>query len=240
MPEQEKSEAEKAADALLNESSRPTIPPVIPTPKAQPKPTIQEVADAAARMSNDDLAKLTEMVASQLAAKASQPDKKSAVPRYITDFSNLSEASIYDMSIPIQAISHEIPDFLNVKLRDKNFEARWIQTNSRRLGQAIAEGFTYITKEELAENLQVHVTPDASGHFVYADVVLMKLPKEKLYARIRSNFIKSLNTTKNVGAMHEKMREAIEQDIENSADAEDYKKYKNKKQFEVYSPLVGV
>jgi hypothetical protein len=245
-----KSPDEIVADQLMKEPNlvNTGIPRVIPTPRAaatpqpQPqekKPSTEQIADAVSNMSDEDLAKLTSRVQEQLAAKASQPDKKSASPRYITDFSNVSERDVFNLDVPIQAFSHELPDFLTVKLVDSNFEARWIQTNSRRLGQAIAEGFTYVTNAELAGALQVYVTPDASGHFVYADVVLMKLPKAKLYARLRSNFIRSLSVTKNVSALHEKMRQHIEQDIENQGFGEDFKKYKEKNAMGVYSPLIG-
>lgn len=168
-----------------------------------------------------------------------QPHK----PQYVTDFKTLREDSIFDLNIPIQAIDHQIPEYLNVTLKDSNYEPRWIQTSSKRLGQARAQGWSYVTKEDLGAELGVEIEADSAGHFVYIDTVLMKMTKQKLYSQLRSNYLRAIQMTQQ-NKLHEQMKQAIENEIERSVDpisglplGETFRKYKDKHAMNVYSPL---
>lgn len=204
--------------------------------------TNAELADMLKNLPPEQMEEFTRRVAAetrrQSAAEATTTSK-SKIPEYVTDFSTLQEKDIFDLRVPIEAISHEIPEFLTVKLLDPNYVPRWIQTNSRRLGQAHAEGWLYVTEEDLAEELKVEVADDVSGHYLYADVVLMKLSKAKLYSRIRANFLKSLAVTKTQAAFHDAMKKVIQQDLTNSAYGEDWATANREGKMSTYSPLVG-
>ncbi|HEY1644808.1 MAG TPA: hypothetical protein VGF75_00295 [Candidatus Saccharimonadales bacterium] len=261
------SEAAAAVEDLLADKGQQQVPPAtrVPPPvvpmKASTspdpaKPETQKVAaDTVGKpMSNADLAEMlknlpadqmeefTRRVAAetrrQTAAEATTKSKAPG-PKYVTDFSNVQEKDIFDLRVQIEAISHEIPEFLTVKLNDANYSPRWIQVNSRRMGQAHAEGWQYVIKEDLAEDLKVEVAGDASGHYIYADVVLMKIQKAKLYSRIRANFLRSLAVTKSQTAIHEAMKKVIEQDLQNSEYGADFGKYRQSGAMNTYSPLVG-
>jgi hypothetical protein len=172
-----------------------------------------------------------------------QQVKKTKKLEYVTDFSTLREDSIFDLNVPIQAIDHQIPEYLNIKLIDPNFAPRWIQTSTKRLGQARSQGWVYITKEDLAEKLHVEIEADSSGHYVYIDTVAMKIPKQKLFSQLRANYMRAIALTQQ-SKLHESMRRTIEAEIERSVDEktglplrENYLKYKESGAMSTYSPL---
>lgn len=175
------------------------------------------------------------------AVAAEQEAKKK--PQYVTDFSVLPEKSIFDLSVPIQAIDHQVPEYLKLTLKDPNYSPRWIQTGVRRLGQARAQGWSYITQEDLAQQLGIEITADAAGHFVYIDTVAMKISKQKLFSQLRANFQRAIIMTQQA-KLHEKMKSVIEQEIQNAADPESglpfrdqFIHYRDKNAMNVYSPL---
>ena len=202
--------------------------------------TREEQVKFLASLDDDLMAEFTQRVIK--AVKDAQPAEKKPekiVPRYITDFSNIQERDIFNMDLPINPIVHEVPDFLTVQLKDTNFVPRWIHTNSRRLGECVAQGFTYVVDEDLGTPLNIEVDPDASGHFIYSDTVLMKIPKSKYYGKIRANFQRAVAMTRSASAIHEKMKNAIESELASGQYAEDFLKYKGQNQMNTYSPLVG-
>jgi hypothetical protein len=138
-------------------------------------------------------------------------------PKWVTDFSVLHEQNVFDLNTPIQAIDHQIPEYLDIKLKDGNFSPRWIQTSSKNLGTRRSQGWSYITQEDLAEGLKVEIEPDSSGHFVYIDTVAMKIPKAKLYSQLRSNYLRAIQLTQQ-SKLHERMKAAIEDEITNARD----------------------
>lgn len=250
---------EEALDSMLRAGSRPAEIPTV-TPKKAPaqiladQPTATKVAsevagrplthEEALKMLNNlpesALEEFTQRVVSAIRQqKVAEEETRKAVPRYITDFSTIQERDIFNMDLPINPISHEIPDFLDAKLKDPNFVTRWIHTNSRRLGEVMAQGFTYVRTDELQENLKVDVTPDAAGHIVYSDVVLMKITKAKYYGRLRENFKRAMSMTQTPGRLHEKMKNAIESELASGPYSDDYKKYNKEGHMNTYTPLVG-
>jgi len=224
-----------------------TPKPDIATPEAQA--TLKEVAgkeltdEQASEMINKmsgtqlmELAQRIEQVKQEHNAKQAQQQK----PRYYTasEFSNLKETDVYNFDIPIRTIENEIPDFLDIHLLDSNYVPRWINKDPRRLGQAIAEGWTYITHDDLSEPLKIKLD-SADGHYVYADVVAMKLTKEKVYGRIRANFLKSLAVTKSTLALHEHMKNLIKTELSSGPEGDTFQKYTQTGAVGVYSPLAG-
>lgn len=242
------SESDAALKEMLKEQTvKP--PNVVPRPNInipEAHKTLSDVAgkeltDAQAieminRMNGPQLMELARRIDAAKAEEAVKEEKQ----KYYTanEFKTINEKDIYNFSVPIRAVDHQLPDFLDIKLKDANFVARWINLNPRRIGQAIAEGWTYITKDDLAEELKV-VVNGAEGHYVYADVVAMKLTKEKVFGRIRANFLKSLSLTKNTLALHEHMKNLIKNELSSGPDGEAFKKYNQTGAMGVYSPLAG-
>lgn len=249
------SDAELAVDALLNEtrSANVTPPPVVKKPNINTPEGHKTLSDVAGHDLTDDqamdminrmngpqlmeLARRIEAVKEEAGIKQQEAQK----PRYFTEaqFKDVKESDIYNFNVPIKTIDHQLPDYLDIKLKDANYIARWINLDPRRLGQAIAEGWSYIRPDDLARPLEIKITDSADGHYIYADVVAMKLTKEKVYGRIRGNFLKSLQLTKSTLALHEHMKNLIKSELSGGEYGEQFQKYNKENAMGVYTPLAG-
>lgn len=122
-----------------------------------------------------------------------QAVRKSAVP--ITDFSKLTLDDVYDLSVPIEAKAFMSADVLAIKLKDTNYEARWVNKNPQRLGEMIAKGFTYIEPNDLVSSNAIQTGVDAEGHYCFNDVVAMKIDKATYYRALRAAHERAVSTT---------------------------------------------
>jgi hypothetical protein len=130
-------------------------------------------------------------------SRASQSVRKSVTP--ITDFSKLSLADVYDLSIPIEAKPFMSADVLSIKLKDTNYEARWVNKNPQRLGEMIGKGFTYITHEDLISVEGIKTALDAEDHYCFNDVVAMKIDKATYFAALRAAHLRAMSVTNSAG-----------------------------------------
>lgn len=110
---------------------------------------------------------------------------------------SLTEDDAYNLEVGIAASAMHSANFLKVVLKDKNYIARWGNTNSIRQGQLVAQGFKYITSDDVEnlDTLEMHL--DAMDHFTWADLVAVKIPKNIYYAGLRKAYLKSLHATNN-------------------------------------------
>jgi len=252
-PEQQKAvnEIKTEPNSFTGNIDRGTIPSV-------DDPTVQQVAQEATgkkmtyeeqvefikNLPDDLMIQFAQRVQTHIQTEAAETQSKARKKiEYVTDFSTLQESSVFDLNTPIQAVDHQIPEFLDIKLIDPNFSPRWIQTSSKNLGQKRSQGWQYISKEDLAEDLKVEIEADASGHFVYIDTVAMKIPKKKLYQQLRSNYLRAIALTQQ-SKLHEKMKQTIESEIERSMDdktglplGDAWHKYNSEGKMTTYSPL---
>jgi len=220
-------------------------------------PTVQQVAQEATgkkmtyaeqvefikNLPDDLMIKFAKRVQETIQESTAEQKASKKKLEYVTDFSTLQEASVFDLNTPIQAIDHQIPEYLDIKLIDPNFSPRWIQTSSKRIGTARSQGWSYIEAEDLAEELKVEIEADAAGHFVYIDTVAMKISKAKLYSQLRSNYLRAIALTQQ-SKLHEKMKQTIESEIERSMDdktgiplGDAWHKYNSEGKMTTYSPL---
>jgi hypothetical protein len=248
----------KAPDERKPVTEIPTVPNTftagINRPPLPKTPQVDEaVADTTGKhLSPEEQAKFLDSLPDELFAEFArrvqariQTDVAPKVKKieYVTDFTTLREQDIFNLNMPIQAIDHQVPEFLTIKLIDPNFAPRWIQTSSKRLGEARSQGWSYITEEDLAEKLKVEIEADASGHFVYIDTVAMKMPKKKLFTQLRSNYQRAIALTQQ-SKLHEMMKHTIESEIEGALDPESglplgdaWNKYNSEGKMTTYSPL---
>jgi len=151
------------------------------------------------------------------------------------DFSKLTENDVYDLNIPIEAIDHGVPDYLNVILRDQNYAARWVHRTPRRLGPMMAVGWTYCEQEDIDPSCHLEVTKDENGHFRFDDIILMKLPKDKYFGQLRKNYERSRAQVSSA-----KLKTSVEKALLNSPSGGNNKRtaadYMAKNQLEVYVP----
>lgn len=157
------------------------------------------------------------------------------------DFTKLTEDSVYDLDIPIEAITHDIPDFLTVDLKDKNYAPRWIHKTPRRLGPMLAKGWTYVTVEDLTDPTTLKETIDENGHFRFDDVILCKIPKIKYFGQLRANHERALMQV-NPKYHHERSKKAVEGALQNAPAGgrvgKGYGDYVQEGKLEVYVPGV--
>ncbi len=109
----------------------------------------------------------------------------------------LTEDDAYNLEIAMSVSKNVSPYFLKVVLKDPNMTCRWGNTNAIRQGQLVAKGFKPVLKEDVAnlEDLEMHL--DNQDHFVWADLIAVKISKEVYYAGLRAAFVKSLHATSN-------------------------------------------
>jgi hypothetical protein len=213
------------------------------TPKPFVKPTVH------ASVPNPDeltpgmaaaFAKLAQQAAQAAIAEAkfdsraeAQAIRRGAVP--VTDFSAMSISDVYDLSIPIEAKPFMSADVLEIKLKDTNYEPRWVNKNPQRLGSMIAKGFTYIQSEDLVSADGIKTGLDAEGHFVYDDVVAMKIDKATYYRALRAAHERAVATTDQSNSRKRAARIAAGA-MQQSEFSNDYNTAATNKTMEFYDP----
>lgn len=163
---------------------------------------------------------------------------KDAVP--ITDFSNLSMDSVYDLSIPIVAKEFMSADALTIHLRDSNYEARWVNKQAQNLGAKIAKGFTYIVPNDLRTGSEdaIQASKDSQGHYVFDDVVAMKIDKATYYAALRAAHLRAIATTNEVTA-RERAAKSANAYMKQSDASSDYASASASRKMVFYDPGIG-
>jgi hypothetical protein len=210
------------------------------------KPTIK-VGEAETPLTDAQVIAISNLVQQQAAeafAKANydpnaaaQAVRKSQVP--ITDFSKMTLDSVYDLSVPIEAKPFMSADVLAIKLKDTNYEARWVNKNSQNLGDKIAKGFTYIVSQDLVSSDGIQTGKDASGHYSFNDVVAMKIDKATYYAALRAAHLRAVSTT-NVSGLAKKAASAANDNMRKSEFGNDFANASNRKQMEFYDAGITV
>lgn len=208
------------------------------------------VADAATPLTAADVLKLSqqieENVRKQIAeAKfdsglAGQVLPKRATP--ITDFSNVTLDQVYDLDFPIEAKPFMSADGLVVKLKDTNYEARWVNKNPQRIGEMIGKGFTYVEPNDLySTESQKAIEPslDGEGHYSINDVVAMKIDKATYYRALRFAHERAVGTTNNV-KLHERAARAANTYMEHSDVKNDFQTAATQRKMSFYSPDVTI
>lgn len=223
-------------------------------PKFQPKlpknqnvisepviPVKDEVTDQRIMALENEIRKL---VAGQNGVKIGKEPKK-LTP---IDFSKISENDIYTVSsetgsfeVPIEAIDHELPEYLKVDLKDQSYSARWIHKTARRLGPMLASGWTYVSLEDLESDSAVRLkdTIDENGHIKFDDVILCKCPKVKYFGQLRRNHMRAVAQV-DPKRHHELSKKAVEGALASAApggrDSKGYRQYVQENKLEVFIP----
>ena len=150
------------------------------------------------------------------------------------DFARLDESAAYDLSIPIVAIDHGLPESMKVELEDPNYVPRWVHTHPKRLGPMKAVGFTIVTEQDLAKDLNLEIEVDENGAYRYSDVILMKIPKIKYFGALRRNHETAVRAVNTENA-HQAGKKMIEDYLEEKG-GNAYTEAHNQKRLNVYTP----
>lgn len=185
---------------MSNVPEVPKAPPVVTTPQT----------DAQILELLEKVSKLESKVDSKLGTTASQKP----LTADDIDWTKVTEAQVFDLSFPIPVIEHELPDYMNIHLRDQNNIARWVHHMPRHLGSQLASGYSYITKEDWDENFPLVLQFNTEGHLIYDDVVALKIDKRRYFSALRRTHVKSTQIG-NIAGMH-KVKGAMNQAIQNN------------------------
>ena len=153
----------------------------------------------------------------------------------------LIEDDAYDLEIPLYAGVAFNPNLLKVDLIDPNYVARWGNTNNIRQTMLVSQGFSFCSEKDIKNLEQLSMFKDSIGHFVWADLVAMRIRKDIYYAGLRRAYLKSLHATNKSKAA--KAGAAFAKGDLNRALTGPERSYmvnQAKQDKEIYSPVVGV
>lgn len=128
------------------------------------------------------------------------------------DWSTLEEKDYYNQELYIPVIEHDIPDYLNMRLKDTSYVAVWANMDQRRLGQLFAEGYEALRKEHVDPTFKLPLVFNSEGMYRYADVICLRVHKSIRVAKLRRIQDISAKQLKRVGAdarIKSKMVDAI-------------------------------
>lgn len=144
--------------------------------------TVKQVAAAvtASPVSNETLADQLEKILKQRdAAKVEAAKPKEP------DWSKVTEADITNPAVFIPVIDHDIPDYMDVKLKDEAYIAVWANKDQRRVGQLIAEGYELLKKEHIHPDFKLPLKFESDGSYTYLDVICFRVHKRIVYGKRR-------------------------------------------------------
>jgi hypothetical protein len=156
----------------------PTIDHKAPDTSAQASQVVSAIKDSS--LDTTELEKQVKRVLGKI-----QNDRIAAATPKEPDWKNLKEQDAYDPRINIPVIDHEIPDYMNMKLKDTEYEVVWASTDQRRIGQLQAEGYEFLKPEHIADGFKVPLLFDSEERYTYQDVVCMRVHKRILYGKRR-------------------------------------------------------
>lgn len=101
------------------------------------------------------------------------------------DYKTLNEEDIYSSDVYIPVIEHDIPDYMNMKLRDQEYVAVWANRDQRRLGTLLAEGYEFLRPEHVHPDFKILLKFSSENLYEYADVVCLRVHKRIRFAKLR-------------------------------------------------------
>jgi hypothetical protein len=145
-----------------------------------------------------DLEALEKAVKAVLAKNKAAEAANSAVPApRAVDWSKVTEKDITNALIDIPVIEHEIPDYMNMMLKDQEYVAVWASKDQRRIGQLKAEGYEFLKPEHVHPDFKLPLIFDSEGLYRYVDVVCMRVHKRILFGKRKRALLLSIQQLKN-------------------------------------------
>jgi len=170
---------------MSNEATKPVSAAAVVETLKTTSPKIDNLTqDALEAAVNEALAKVAKK--RQEAAKPKEPD-----------WSTLTEAEAMSAATYIPVIEHDIPDYMNMKLKDAEYMCVWASRDQRRIGQLQAEGYEFLKKEHVHPDFKLPLLFDSEGLYTYADVVCMRVHKRIVYGKRKKALQISLNQLAN-------------------------------------------
>jgi hypothetical protein len=118
-------------------------------------------------------------------AKGKQERIEAAQPKE-PNWATMTEQDAYKASTYIPTVEHEVPDYMNIKLKDPEYEVVWASKDQRRIGQLMAEGYEFLIAEHVHPNFKLPLVFDSDKHYCYVDVIALRVHKRILYGKRRA------------------------------------------------------
>ena len=220
-----------------NAAPKPAVPPPASKMVDQPQATDfnfksdDEVSEAQLRAAERALQNLLRQQGINL-----KPGESTTPVNKKIDWSKVTETDATNLDFTMDAIDLEMPDYMGVTLKDPNYTPRWVNRHPRRLGPMKARGWSYVTKDELAEELKIDLEPDENGVYRTDDVVLMKCEKSQYYGLIRRNYLRSVAMI-NPKAAHKVAKSKVDANMREFS--RDYDRVIAENKMSVFSPMLG-
>ena len=104
------------------------------------------------------------------------------------DWTKLTEADAYKQDVYIPVIDHDIPDYMNMQLKDQEYMCVWANKDQRRLGALLAEGYELLKQEHVHPNFKVPLVWSSEGTYEYADTICMRVHKRIILSKRRKAY----------------------------------------------------
>lgn len=153
--------------------------------KAEAASTVSKIAHTIASegIKSEDLeAKILEVLSKKKAERAQAEQPKEP------DWAALTEADAYKPDVYIPVIDHDVPDYMNMKLKDQEYVCVWANKDRRRMGALLAEGYEVLKKEHVHPDFQVPLMWSSEGTYEYADTICMRVHKRIILSKRRKAF----------------------------------------------------
>ena len=193
--------------APLGNDPNPVDPPLVDgTFKAQAGPDTNPVAPVTPEGNLSEAIKASGIDPTVLEAeldrilKEKVEARKRAFDPKEPDYSSLKEEDYYNPDFYIPVITHDIPDYMHVKLKDTSYVPVWASLDQRRIGQLLAEGYEPLRKEHVAPGFALPLKFNSEGMYIYQDVVCLRVHKRIKVAKLRKIQEVSTGQLKKAGA----------------------------------------
>lgn len=165
-----------AASTQAAEAARVVQPPVQPPISLTGEALEAEIRRVLGLKSREDFA------AAKAAVSPKEPDWALLTEEEATDLRQ-------DLNIPL--IEHEVPSYMDLRLKDPEYVCVWVNRDQRRLGEHLAQGYEPVKAEHLALDFKIPLKFDSDGMYYYMDVIAMRVHKKTLFAKRRKIVEKS-------------------------------------------------
>jgi hypothetical protein len=165
-------------------TSTVSMPPVSKLAQAAPAVKTQADIDKLFTEVQELQKKVLEKEKASTAAPTPDPIKE-------IDWSKISEKDVFDLSVPIPVVTHDLPQYMTVFLNDSSLVPRWVHKFGPNIGPRLASGYRFMMKADWDSRYPIPLTFDAEGHYACGDVVALVVPKSIYYPALRRNYQKT-------------------------------------------------
>lgn len=145
-----------------------------------------------------------------------QQQKVEATKPKDPNWTELTEADAYRTDVYIPVYEHDIPDYMNMNLKDQEYICVWANKDQRRLGALLAEGYELLKQEHVHPEFRVPLVWSSEGTYEYADVICMRVHKRIILSKRRKAFELSM---KQLSSMNKPPRTRFTPDSDFSLDS---------------------